>query len=91
MRLPVLATAAMLFLAGTLSAEAADPQWPRFRGPNGCGVGEASIPTAWTDRNYRWKVKMPGVGFSSPVIYDERLYLTSVLEDRSQVMCLGGK
>lgn len=91
MRLPALAIAGLLCWVWTVAAEAADPPWARFRGPNGCGVGEApSIPTAWTDGDYRWKTALPGVGFSSPVIWEGRLYLTSALEDQSVlvVFCL---
>jgi outer membrane protein assembly factor BamB len=80
-----------LVLAWVVSAAAAEPQWTRFRGPNGCGVGEApSIPVAWTDADYRWKAKLPGIGFSSPVVWDDRLYITSTLEEQSLlvVLCL---
>jgi outer membrane protein assembly factor BamB len=92
MKLPCLPiTVALSVLVWTLSAVAAEPQWTRFRGPNGCGVGEApSIPAAWTDADYRWKAKLPGIGFSSPTVWDDRLYITSTLVDRSLlvVLCL---
>ena len=91
MKLPCLPiTVAFSVLVWTLSAVAAEPQWTRFRGPNGCGVGEApSIPAAWTDADYRWKAKLPGIGLSSPRL-DDRLYVTSTLEDQSLlvVLCL---
>ena len=88
-RLPI--TVALPVFFWTLSVIAAEPQWTRFRGPNGCGVGEAlSIPAAWTDGDYRWKARLPGIGFSSPVVWDDRLYITSTLEDQSLlvVLCL---
>jgi outer membrane protein assembly factor BamB len=74
-----------------VSAAAADPQWTRFRGPNGCGIGEsATIPASWTERDYRWKVELPGSGFSSPVVWNDRLYLTSTIEEETTlfVLCL---
>ena len=77
-------------LTWTLSA-AADPQWTRFRGPNGCGIGEpATIPASWSERDYRWKVELPGTGFSSPVVWNDRLYLTSTIEEKTTlfVLCL---
>src|ERR1043166_6942206 len=50
--------------------------WPRFRGPNGSGVSEAVLPTKWTDKNYRWQVKLPGPGHSSPIVWGDRLFVT---------------
>ena len=74
-----------------MSAVAADPQWTRFRGPNGCGIGESStIPATWTERDYRWRVELPGMGFSSPVVWNDRLYVTSTIEEETTlfVLCL---
>ena len=47
------------FLLLTASFAAAQ-EWPRFRGPNGSGVSAAVLPTRWTDKDYRWQVKLPG-------------------------------
>src|SRR5258708_25092399 len=52
-------------------------EWPRFPGPNGSGVSASVLPTRWTDKDYRWQVKLPGPGHSSPVVWGERLFLTS--------------
>lgn len=58
------------------------PEWPRFRGPNGEGVAEAdSIPTQWTPADYRWRVKLPGEGHSSPVVHGDRLFVTAGLPE----------
>ena len=52
-----------------LAAAAPGEDWPRFRGPNGAGVSRAAdVPVAWTERDVRWKVKLPGAGHSSPVV-----------------------
>ncbi|MBN1588707.1 MAG: PQQ-binding-like beta-propeller repeat protein [Pirellulales bacterium] len=70
----------LLFLSssGLLPAET----WPRFRGPNGSGIGTArAMPTTWTDEDYLWRIELPGKGFSSPVVWDDRVYVTSGLED----------
>jgi outer membrane protein assembly factor BamB len=57
---------------------AAAENWNRFRGPNGAGQSDdTSIPTAWEAANFLWKQPLPGVGHSSPVIWDNRLFLTS--------------
>lgn len=57
---------------------AAEPQsqWPRFRGPNGTGLSDASIPAKWTDANYKWKIELPGGGNGSPAVWGDRIFLT---------------
>jgi hypothetical protein len=53
----------LAIVAGLLIASAAPAQeWPRFRGPNGSGVSATVLPTRWTDKDYRWQVKLPGPG-----------------------------
>ena len=63
----------------TLLLQAASAQdWTRFRGPNGTGVSNAkSIPTSWTEKDYNWKMELPGRGHSSPVVWKEKMFLTS--------------
>jgi hypothetical protein len=65
----------LCLLIMTVAAGAAD--WPRFRGPNGAGCGEAvGVPVPWTTNDYRWVVTLPGVGHASPVIVGSRLFVT---------------
>jgi outer membrane protein assembly factor BamB len=67
--------AAVLALAST--AGAAEGEWSRFRGPNGSGISEAAkVPVKWTEHDYNWKVKLPGIGHSSPVVWEERVFVT---------------
>ena len=62
----------------TLIACAPAQEWTRFRGPNGSGVSAAkTVPVRWTEADYNWKVKLPGVGHSSPVLWGERIFVTS--------------
>jgi len=78
--LPVLLTS--ILFGSTAPVAAGDQEWARFRGPNGCGIGQAShIPETWTERDYNWRIQLPGKGFSSPVIWDDRLYVTSTIEE----------
>jgi outer membrane protein assembly factor BamB len=49
--------------------------WPRFRGPNGSGLGEASIPAQWSDANRKWSTKLPGTGHGSPVVWGDRVFV----------------
>ncbi len=56
--------------------------WTRFRGPNGQGVSsEVDLPVTWsaTD-NVVWKTKIPGNGWSSPIVLDEHVFLTTATE-----------
>jgi outer membrane protein assembly factor BamB len=53
-------------------------EWTRFRGPNGQGISEAkTIPAKWTEKDYNWKIELPGGGHSSPVIWGDKLFITS--------------
>lgn len=56
--------------------------WPRFRGPNGDGVAADNprLPETWnTTNNVKWVVEVPGWGWSSPIVWGERVFLTSVV------------
>jgi outer membrane protein assembly factor BamB len=55
--------------------------WPQFRGPNGNGVSDATnVPIEWsTSENVAWKTPIPGEGWSSPVLADGKLYLTTAV------------
>jgi outer membrane protein assembly factor BamB len=65
----------LLFCLFTTSVAA--QEWPRFRGPDGGGVNDAaSIPAKWDGGAVRWKVPLPGVGHSSPVVWGERVFVT---------------
>ena len=60
--------------------------WPQFRGPGGQGhSSERDLPLEWSeDKNIIWKVPIPGLGWSSPVIHGDRIWLTTALgEGRS--------
>ena len=53
-------------------------EWTRFRGPNGQGISDTkTIPVKWTEKDYNWKIKLPGGGHSSPVLWGEKLFVTS--------------
>lgn len=52
-------------------------EWTRFRGPNGEGVSPTVFPTEWNDKTFAWKATVPGVGHSSPVVWGNKVFLTS--------------
>ncbi|MBW3538795.1 MAG: PQQ-binding-like beta-propeller repeat protein [Planctomycetes bacterium] len=81
----------VILLFALWTSAAAAQEWTRFRGPNGSGVSEAkTIPIRWTEKDYRWRVPLPGVGHSSPVVWGSRVFLTTADEDtgRRTALCL---
>lgn len=71
----MLRVAILCFVAMPLAAA----DWPQFRGPTGDGhyTGPA-IPTEWgTDKNVAWKTSIPGKGWSSPIVWKGKVYLTT--------------
>jgi len=75
MRLLVL----LLILCSPVLAE----DWPEFRGPSGQGVSEErGLPLTWSETgNVKWKITIPGKGWSSPAILGDRIWLTTASED----------
>ncbi|MBW3542035.1 MAG: PQQ-like beta-propeller repeat protein, partial [Planctomycetes bacterium] len=72
-------------LAAAWSAAAAGDNWPRFRGEDGSGVVEQKgLPVTWSASDYAWNIELPGVGHASPVIWDEKLFITSSLGEGSE-------
>ncbi|MFY9574767.1 MAG: PQQ-binding-like beta-propeller repeat protein [Blastocatellia bacterium] len=66
-----------------LSAEAAPKNnWSQWRGPEGNGVSsETNLPAQWSDtQNIKWKTAIPGRGHSSPIVWDNRIFLTTDVE-----------
>ena len=74
----------------TFAASASAENWTRFRGPDGAGIASLGFSTAITEKNVAWKVALPGVGHSSPVTWDDHVYVTSADEAaaRRYVLCL---
>ena len=60
---------------------AGDPDgWPRWRGPFDTGVAKGSAPVEFSEaKNVAWKVPVPGRGFSSPVLWGDKLFLTTAV------------
>ncbi|MDA0750000.1 MAG: PQQ-binding-like beta-propeller repeat protein [Verrucomicrobia bacterium] len=56
--------------------------WNRFRGPNGNGIAETSVKLSQlTLKDTVWKIDLPGEGHSSPVLWDDTIFLTSMSKD----------
>lgn len=73
--------AAGLVATWVLVAPAGPPAWPQWRGPLGTGAAPAADPPVeWSEqRNVRWKAPLPGKGHSTPVVWGDRIYLTSAV------------
>jgi hypothetical protein len=69
----------------------ANDSWPRFRGWDGNGISSATnVPIRWSEADVRWKAPLPGKGHSSPVIWKERVFVTSgdVTNADRYIICL---
>lgn len=64
-------------------AAAAGANWPSFRGENAAGVADGyTLPSDWSvpaARNIRWKAAIPGLGHSSPVVWGNRLFVSTAI------------
>src|SRR5262249_40202565 len=64
-----------------LTVAQGDANWPRWRGPQQNGhTSESDLPVKWSEKNLLWKIQLPGIGQSSPIIWGDRIFLTSYLE-----------
>ena len=82
-RLAVLAVFAPLALLASLSASTPGG-WPAFRGPSANGLStDTGLPVRWSaTENVRWTVDVPGRGWSSPIVWNGRVYVTSAISGR---------
>ena len=64
--------------------------WPRWRGPSGQGLAEGTgYPDTWSDKeNVLWKVQVPGRGNSSPIVWGDRIFLTTARDNGNQISVL---
>ena len=78
-----------LVFAGFLgtNAIALEPSsnWPRFRGPEGNGQTTVSLPTKWSASDVEWHVDLPVSGHSSPIVWEDRVFLTGTASSDNSV------
>ena len=84
MKKPLGIVLGLLTVGITASAWGAD--WPQFRGPNGlAATTDTEGPTGWgTAKNVAWKTKIPGYGWSSPIVWGDKVFVTTANSDRQQ-------
>lgn len=64
--------------------------WPSWRGPSSNSVSTESVPTKWdADTNVAWKIDLPGPAGSTPVVWGDRIFLTSADGRDLKLMCFG--
>jgi outer membrane protein assembly factor BamB len=78
---------------GFTCAHASADDWTRFRGPNGSGIAEGKFSSDVSEKDFAWKVVLPGKGHASPVIWKDRVYTTAGDSDEGKryVICLNAK
>ena len=77
----------LCLLPALVRAEVNDrSSWPHWRGPNGNGlVDRGDPPVEWSEtKNIRWKVKIPGMGHATPIVWGDRIFVqTAVQTDKA--------
>lgn len=68
----------------TIASHLVADEFPQFRGADGRGVIRGqNIPLMWSvDQNMAWKIQVPGSGWSQPIVWDQRLYVTSAVAEK---------
>src|SRR5437773_6288960 len=79
-RIVLAAFSAAAFLNGAAEAD----NWPQFRGPAGDGVvAEAKHPEQWSaDEHVAWKAEIPGIGWSQPIVWGDKVFVTTCIADK---------
>src|SRR6476619_297998 len=78
----------LVVMPSVAAAEEPGTDWQRWRGPNADGVADGrSRPTKWSQtENVRWSVQLPGWGTSSPVVYGNKVFVTSHVKEQKKAL-----
>ncbi|MBL9209050.1 MAG: PQQ-binding-like beta-propeller repeat protein [Opitutaceae bacterium] len=72
----------LVVLAASLGPATKAQEWTRFRGPNGTGISESKgVPVTWSEQDFVWRVPIAGDSHAQPVIWGDRIFLTTAIED----------
>ena len=79
----------MMFIAAA-SGLALGENWPAWRGPRGDGTSlEKNVPDEWSaTQNIVWKVPVPGKGHASPIVWGDRIFVVTALQQQRLLLCL---
>jgi outer membrane protein assembly factor BamB len=83
---------ALALLAPTVSSQQQQQQWPQFRGFHAGAIpDDPSLPDTWSEtENVAWKADVPGLGWSSPVVWDDHVFLTSAISEGKEAAPVAG-
>lgn len=78
----------LLCVVGVSEIQAAD--WPQFRGPGGQGHSDATnLPVTWSEtENITWKVPVAGLGWSSPAIQGDQIWITTAIDEGRKLQAI---
>jgi outer membrane protein assembly factor BamB len=85
---PVRASLVVALVLGILAAgpAAQEKYWPYWRGPAADGMAAGDAPVQWSDtQNVKWRTEIPGLGNSSPVVWGDRIFLTTAIKTGGSV------
>ncbi len=78
-------------LEGYPTAQEIAANFPSFRGPGGFGMAwQKNIPTSWngkSGKNIKWKTEIPLPGYNSPIIWNDRIYLSGASATKREIYC----
>jgi outer membrane protein assembly factor BamB len=82
---------AFIFINASLSGQTAHNSWPGYRGPDDNGHSRANnVPLHWSDSTHvAWKTAIPGRGWSSPVIMEGKVWITTAEPDGTNMRVIG--
>ena len=90
--------AIVVLLACVQLSTANEAHWPQFRGPESLGTSDAAgLPDTWSEKeNVRWRTPIAGRGWSSPIVWSDRIFLTTVIntgetEEAKRGLYFGGE
>ena len=77
----------LALLAVVLAGTQVRGQWPQFRGPEGTGIAASrNLPLTWSETsNVRWKTEIHGRAWSSPIVMDSQIWLTTATPDGKEL------
>lgn len=83
-------TVAVLLCSSLLLVSLHADNWPQWRGVHGDGISlEKNVPSEWSEtKNLLWSVALPGMGGATPIIWGDRIFLTSESKDGMTLLCL---
>ena len=88
----ILSAASLCLLLSLNQTKASGGDWPAWRGPHGDGISpETTAPLQWSpEAGLVWKIALPGIGRSSPIIFGDRVFITTGTADDAarRVLCI---